>query len=228
MTGVQTCALPIFYLKKINNSLADLFKNIKISSRTAWFQLILLGYVGLWIINLNSFAVYMYIKRPGWCAYTGSIYMLTFFLFLNVILFFLLLKPEICYLIEKYKNSSNNICNKNNYLQSLIHYMDIKNPYLEPDITLEKVAKDLSMNTRILSQIINESFNNNFNAFINEFRIKESMRQLSDANNRKTIQEILFDSGFNSKSVFYSEFRKHTGLTPHEYRAKSSNQIMAN
>lgn len=216
------------YLKKLNNSLADIIKNIKNSSHTAWFQLILLGFIGLWVLNLNSFAVYMYIKRPGWCAYTGSIYMLTFFLFLNSILFFLLLKPEICYLIDKYKNSPINVYDKNNYLQSLVKYMDIKNPYLEPDITLEKVARDLSMNTRVLSQIINESFKNNFNGYINEYRIKESMRQLSDIHNKKTIQEILYDSGFNSKSAFYTEFKKHTGLTPQEYRAKSINQIMAN
>ena len=80
-----------------------------------------------------------------------------------------------------------------------------------------------AINTRLLSQIINQSFKKNFNGYLNEFRINEAIKQLSDISNKKTIQEILFDSGFNTVSNFYSEFKKLTGLTPQEYRTSCTN-----
>jgi len=167
----------------------------------------------------------MVIKRPGWCAYTGSIFALIVFLFINTIMFLLLLKPEIYYVIEKYKNNSVDKVSKTRYKQELINYMELKKPYLNPDISIEKVAKDISINTWTLSQIINESFNCNFNVYLNEFRIRECLKQLSDPTNKHTVLEILFESGFNSKSVFYAEFKKHTGLTPQEFRAKGIKKL---
>lgn len=219
--------LSIIKNRKINYSIAGMFKNLKTSSRTGWFQFILFGFITLWVINLNSFAIYMILRKPIWCAYTGSIYTLAFFLFFNSIMFILLLKPEIYFLIEKYKNSPIDEDAKSRYVQPLINYIDTRKPYLDSEITLENVAKDMSVNARMLSQIINDSFKNNFKGYMNEFRIRESIKQLSDLNNKKTILEILFDSGFNSKSVFYTEFKKHTGLTPQEFRAKYNTLEMA-
>lgn len=219
--------LSLITLRTYNYSIAGLFKNLKTSSRAGWFQFILFGFIVLWVVNLNSFATYMVIQKPLWCAYTGSIFTLALFLFLNSVMFLLLLKPEIYFIIEKYKKTSVNEDIKHKYRQTLIDFMDTKKPYLKPEITLEEVAKDMSVNSRILSQIINESFRNNFKCYINEFRIRESLRQLNDTGNKKTILEILFDSGFNSKSVFYTEFKKRTGLTPQEYRARCNKREMA-
>jgi AraC-like DNA-binding protein len=211
-------ALSLISLRTINYSIVGIFKNMKASSRIGWLQFILFGFILLWTINLYSFGSYMVLKKPVWCAQTCSIYALTLFLFLTSIMFLLLLKPEIYYLIDKYKNSPINRDDKHKFRQALIDYMNTNKPYLEPEIALEDVAKDLSVNSRIISQIINESFRKNFNGYMNEYRIKESLQQLSNTSNKKTIQEILFDSGFNSISVFYTEFKKYTGLTPQEYR----------
>jgi AraC-like DNA-binding protein len=204
-------------------SIIELFKKMKSTPGIGWLQFVLIGFVILWTINLYSFASYMVIKKPVWCAQTGSIYALTLFLFLSSIMFLLLLKPEIFLFIEKYKKSPINEDVKNKYKQILIEYMDIRKPYLEPEISLEDMAKDISINTRLLSQIINQSFKKNFNGYMNEYRINEALQRLSDIRNQNTIQEILFDSGFNSVSVFYAEFKKYTGLTPQEYRTSRHN-----
>ncbi|GAB1855956.1 hypothetical protein MHTCC0001_07910 [Flavobacteriaceae bacterium MHTCC 0001] len=160
----------------------------------------------------------MVLKKTAWCAQTGSIYALTLFVFLNTILFLLLLKPEIYYLFKKYTNTNLDEAIKSKYKQTLIEYIDNNKPYLEPEISLEDISKATSINPRLLSQIINESFGKNFKSYINQFRIHESLHQLSDVSNNKTIKEILFDSGFNSISAFYSEFKKNVGITPQQYR----------
>lgn len=215
--------LSLLSFRIFNFSIMGLLKKIRSAPGIGWLQFVLIGFILLWTINLYSFASYMVIKKPVWCAQTGSIYALTLFLFLTSIMFLLLLKPEICLFIEKYKKSPINADDKIKYEQLLIEYMDIRKPYLEPEISLEDVAKDMSINTRFLSQIINQSFKKNFNGYMNEYRINEALQRLSDIRNKNTVQEILFDSGFNSVSVFYAEFKKHTGLTPQEYRTSLKN-----
>ncbi|MCX6305432.1 MAG: AraC family transcriptional regulator [Bacteroidetes bacterium] len=211
-------------------SVAGWFNNLKKSSHISWIQYILFSFIILWILNLNISAIWMITQKPEWCAYSRSIYTLTAFIFLGSIQFILLLQPAIYSFPGKYKNAPVDDEKKASYRKILNDYMETMKPYTNPDVTLEKVAKDISVNTRTLSQIINESFNNNFNGYINEFRIQESLKQLSDLRNKKTILEILYDSGFNSKSAFYSEFKKYTAVTPQEYRnkCKLEQQTMSN
>jgi len=218
--------LTIFDLKKVNVSFRSFYRNIQNSNHITWHQLILLGFIAIWIVNLNSFAIYMIAKRPGWCAYTGSIFSLIGFLFINSIMFLLLFNPEIFYVVEKYKNNSIDKESKVTYKKKLTQYMEADKAYRNPEISLETMAKDISINPRILSQLINESYHCNFNSYINDFRIKDCLEQLSIPDNKKTILEILFESGFNSKSVFYAEFKKQTGLTPQEFRAQCNKQVM--
>jgi AraC-like DNA-binding protein len=164
----------------------------------------------------------MILRRPEWCAYTVSIYALTAFLFINTIMFFLLMEPDVYYIIAKYKNNKLSEPDKSVYLQKLNSYMESRKPFLNPDITLESLANEISVNPRILSQIINETYKKNFKSYILEYRIRESMQILADSKYRNlTILEILYQVGFNSKSAFNNQFKLFTNLTPIEYRSKS-------
>jgi AraC-like DNA-binding protein len=209
-------------MKSTTISFRGFYKSILISSQNTWLQILLVGFIIIWIVNLNSFALYMILKKPGWCAYTESIYALTAFIFINTIMFFLLLKPDVYYIIAKYKNNKLKEHDKSEYLQRLNSYMDAHKPFLNPDITLEALANEISVNPRLLSQIINETFNKNFKSYILEYRIKESMNILADSKHAKlTILEILYQVGFNSKSAFNNQFKLYTNLTPIEYRSKA-------
>ena len=93
--------------------------------------------------------------------------------------------------------------------------------YLKNDFTLHDLAKILDTNRRYVSQVINERFEQNFSSFINEFRIKEAMKLMSDPNYQKfTIDSISKKVGFNSISAFNGAFKKVTGITPSTF-AKS-------
>ncbi|MGD1043878.1 MAG: AraC family transcriptional regulator [Bacteroidota bacterium] len=218
--------LSILTLMPFHVSFRTMYSNIRSSSPIGWLQVLLIGFIFIWSINLNSFATYWVLKRPHWCAFTGSIFALTVFLFINAIMFLVLLKPEIYYVVEKYKSRKINKASKKEYLRKLKNYMENEKPYLNPNISLELIAKNLSLNPNILSQIINESFGNNFKGYINEFRIKESMWLLSTTgNDEKTILEILYEVGFNSKSVFNHQFKEYTRLTPKEFREQQNNRM---
>ncbi len=77
----------------------------------------------------------------------------------------------------------------------------------------------LKVQPRQLSQVINSTFRKNFFDFINQYRIEEARQLFSDpAQASKTILEILYQVGYNSKSAFNTAFKKQTGQTPTQYR----------
>ncbi len=93
--------------------------------------------------------------------------------------------------------------------------------YLDPDITLKKLAQRLNIHYNHLSRIINEKFGVSFNHYINRFRIEEAQKRLLDPDlEGKSILDIMYDVGFYSKSTFNSAFKRFTGCSPSQYRRR--------
>jgi len=121
----------------------------------------------------------------------------------------------------KYSTSSLTTEKISSVLPALSDLMENNKEYLNPDLTLVELSKKLHISPNHLSQIINTNFGLNFNDYLNQYRIHEAQRQLSSSELKsKSILEIMFDSGFNSKSVFNTAFKKITGTTPSAYRNK--------
>jgi AraC-like DNA-binding protein len=111
---------------------------------------------------------------------------------------------------------------KEKILQQILQYMRDRKPWLEPELTLDQLAAQLSIRPKILSQLINEKLQQNFFDFINRYRIEEAGRLLINPVDKKiTILEVLYEVGFNSKSSFNTLFKKYTGLTPSEFKKKN-------
>ena len=214
----------IYYFKKSNVPFKTIFSDFTDLNLMAWTQIVLAGYIIVWIVQLNSLSIYVISMQPGWCAYTSSICALIILIFGLLIIFLLLLKPEIYYAV-KYKSNNLDESSKSEYLHKFNDYIQLQKAYLDPEISLEKVASDISVSPRLLSQVINELCENTFKGFVNDLRIKECIRLFSEeANNEKTIQEVYYSVGFNSRSVFYELFKEHTGLTPKEFKEKTRNR----
>jgi AraC-like DNA-binding protein len=65
--------------------------------------------------------------------------------------------------------------------------------------------------------------NKHFFDFINEYRINDAKKLLKDPTKKEiTVLEILYQVGFNSKSSFYTAFKKATNQTPTAYRKSVS------
>ncbi len=94
-------------------------------------------------------------------------------------------------------------------------------PFLDPHLSAEKLAELADISPRQLSQVLNDGVGQSFFEWINGYRIEEAKKMLAHPGQRdKTVLEILYAAGFNSKSAFHRAFKEHTGLTPTAYRKK--------
>lgn len=101
----------------------------------------------------------------------------------------------------------------------LQNLMQTEKPFLNPQLTLTELSKELGINSTVLSHIINNGFGKNFNDFINEFRIAEVKDKLQNGvGENSTMLGIAFDCGFNSKATFNRAFKKFTGVSPKEFQ----------
>lgn len=100
-----------------------------------------------------------------------------------------------------------------------------KKPYLDPDLDLSKLAELLKMNTKVVSQIINQSFAKNFYEYVNEYRVEAFKHRIKEKDHRKlTLLGHAFECGFNSKSTFNHTFKKMVGKTPSKYAKEVRNE----
>lgn len=104
------------------------------------------------------------------------------------------------------------------YTQKLTAYLDQEKPYLDNNLSLKLLAQAIDLHPNQLSWLINEKMGENFNQFINSYRIQEFKKLAQDpANAHLSIIGLAFESGFNSKTVFNTYFKKDTGLTPKQW-----------
>lgn len=104
-------------------------------------------------------------------------------------------------------------------IDRILQYMQQEKPYLDASLSLQKLARQLSLPSYELSLLINHHLGKHFFDFVNEYRIRAAQQILIDpAQKAKTVLEILYEVGFNSKSSFNTAFKKHTDMTPTEYR----------
>lgn len=104
------------------------------------------------------------------------------------------------------------------YRARLEKFMEEQKPYLDPELTIEKLSELTRIKKLLLSQTLNKSFDKNFFTFIKEYRVRHVEAELKNKNNKdRTILDIAYMSGFNSKSGFHRAFKDVSGKTPTEY-----------
>lgn len=119
---------------------------------------------------------------------------------------------------DRYRKSGLTEKEADELIRQLNEYMMMKKPYLDENLNLKSLADAVGTTTHKLSQVLNDQMELSFFEYINKFRIEEVKKRLSDSSNQQyTLQAIAFDSGFCSKSTFYTTFRKNTGMTPGDY-----------
>jgi AraC-like DNA-binding protein len=127
----------------------------------------------------------------------------------------------------KYKTSGLNLQQMTEIKSRLEETFQKQKLFLKSDLTLKHLADHLNQTTNHLSQVINSQYDMNFYDFVNSHRIQHAKTLISNDQAAKlTSLVISLESGFNSTSTFYSAFKKHTHLTPSQFR--QANQPSAN
>jgi len=101
-----------------------------------------------------------------------------------------------------------------------------KKLFLNPDFSLQQLSEELCIHSNKLSTIINSYHKEGFSNYINSLRITYAKRLLLDKKYAEyTITSIGLEAGFNSKSSFYSVFKKHTNFTPFQFQKTFSTKF---
>lgn len=96
-------------------------------------------------------------------------------------------------------------------LEDILHREQL---YLDPDLTLIRLARKLGIPSKQLSASVNRHSKTNISRFINQFRIERACTLLESGEN---ITNAMLNSGFNTKSNFNREFLRVTGITPSKW-----------
>lgn len=93
-------------------------------------------------------------------------------------------------------------------------YMGSQRPYLDPDLTLSRLARKMGVPAKSLSSTINIATGENVSRFINTARIVFAQQAMLKG---ESITNAMLMSGFNTKSNFNREFLRVSGSSPTEW-----------
>jgi AraC-like DNA-binding protein len=105
-------------------------------------------------------------------------------------------------------------------LRAVKAIMSAKYVYRDPDLNLDRLARKTGITARQISSAVNRATAKNVSQYVNEYRVSEACTLLTMT--EKTVTEIMFDVGFQTKSNFNREFRRVTDMSPLQWRQTSA------
>lgn len=118
---------------------------------------------------------------------------------------------------RKYAKSALDEASATSIFDALETLMRDGEPWCDPELDLTGLANRLALSPHYLSQAINSRANCNFYDYVNRYRVLAVQRALAQTD-AGSILDLAFAAGFNSKSAFYTAFKRHAGLTPRAYQ----------
>ncbi len=169
--------------------------------------------------NIIIFLTYQLIST-GWvqiyCA--GGSLVFSFVLYANFLILFNKKYQQLpAKETERYSNKKISGEQADSFVSKLERLMDTEELYKNPNLKLSDLASKMNMSSHQLSQLLNDNLGKSFATCINEYRINEACEKIENGSYLK-IEEIGYEVGFNSKSTFFSTFKKIKNTTPLLYK----------
>lgn len=191
------------------------------SERLSWFKTVLLSLFGLSIVWLFVAIADYYFDTEYWYAvYIG----------MSIVIYWMGHVGIYKFGIEEQRKKIRNYSieqrvdyepgkQKNEHIDALEQLLVGQKRFLDPTLTLDKVAEELKISKSHLSRIINAELGIGFPDHLNALRVEEAKSYLGNPQFANyTIVAIGLEAGFNSKTTFNAAFKKQTSVTPSEYR----------
>ncbi|QLC67275.1 helix-turn-helix transcriptional regulator [Flavobacterium sp. LPB0248] len=192
-----------------------LIRKEKTTPSEMWFGMLFLG-------NFLLFLFYfLAIMGASAATYISGAVVFSFILYLGISILLYRKKTDDLFLLNG-KISSKKIDSEEALLWSekLEKVMSEKSLYKNPNLTLQDLSQEINISSHQLSQFLNNNLGKNFTSYVNEFRINEACKIITSSD-KLTLESVGYDVGFNSKSTFFTAFKKHTGTTPLNYQLQA-------
>jgi AraC-like DNA-binding protein len=203
-----------FQIKEKIKSVFD--KTTRLKPNDKW---LLAVYTGSFMISLGYGLSFLGVPH---IAYITGPVSFSLILYLNTLILFYRKKTTDLFQSEpeKYANKKIDPQAASLQIQQLEQLMSESQLYTNPDLKLNDLAATLNISPHQLSQLLNDNLGKTFNAYINAYRIKKACEIISTDSNLK-LEAIGYEVGFNSKSSFFTAFKKITGTTPKLFKEQS-------
>lgn len=128
---------------------------------------------------------------------------------------------------EKYQYSSLEAGEAKSIIRETRRLVEDEAGYRNPELSLSEVASATGYEAKLISQAINQYLKLNFKQYLNKVRLEAAQHMLTHEDHADMrINEIMYATGFNSKSSFSTLFKSKTGCTPNEYRKKGKHSLV--
>ena len=183
-----------------------------------WLRILVLSFLALWCWDQTK-QVSNYFEWEVAASVLGLTGNYLLLLFVNLLVILSLAQANSGQGIEQEGSSSDDSNNEppEAHVIKLNEAMDEHKPYLDSEITLEKLAADVGLTPRQVSLVINRHHKVNFYDYINQCRV-DTAKDLLKSSPNMTMLDLMDKAGFNSKSSFNRLFKKHTDLTPSQFK----------
>ena len=230
LSNIIYSVLIILLIRKSKLKVKEFYSVSNYSITLLWLQWLAVFFVLLAITSFIEKAYPGNEKAIPYVKQLGPLSSLLFVFFLSAFGFQQKVLSELCYekknseqeakeQVKEDKKLHNKEKNFDDLKEQLDQYMVIEKAFLNENLRLSDVAKEVGVSTNDLSYFINQTYQKNFYKYVNDFRIAYACKLLRDESYHKyTIVAIGFESGFNSKSTFNQVFKELTNLTPSAYR----------
>ena len=110
------------------------------------------------------------------------------------------------------------------YHQKIESIIKSKSLYLRPKLCLDDLSIETGIPIKYVKQVLSEKLNSTFFEFISKYKIRRAKRLLTKIDDDHfSITNVAIESGFNTDESFVALFKKHTNMSPENYRIKYFN-----
>lgn len=111
-------------------------------------------------------------------------------------------------------------------LEKIHHELLQRKVYRRKDFNLSELSNYINVPKYRISQALNKYSQSSFTEIVNNYRVQEAREMLESVNYRHIkVEAIGEEVGFNNKVTFYSQFKKHFGVSPGQVRQEAIAQI---